>query len=296
MKLSLKGLALGASLVLASQAHSISLPLEDYNLIVVDDYTHEGGAVWGTAFIGGDLIGNASEFATKVTDAEMDSLKVVGKVTASHVKVKTGNMVVKDKGNISADSSVEVQDHSSELVEDGNLSIASVASQLEAASTAYKGMATNASYNNGQFSSADTSIAVYNTNADDLFVSNLNFDFSGVQADNLIINVAGTTINADGFNMNPGSYAASNILWNFFEAETINVQRSMLGSFLAMGAFVDLNARVDGSIGAYSLTTSAQIHDYYFEQVNPVPLPGSLILLGSAIFGFGVFRKRLLKK
>ncbi|SMF15210.1 choice-of-anchor A domain-containing protein [Alteromonadaceae bacterium Bs31] len=295
---SFKKLALAAGMVLATQAHSIGLPLEDYNLIVAGDYTHEGGSVWGSAFIGGNLLGGASEFASRIVDAEMDSLKVVGEITASHVKVQTGNLVVKNKSNISTTSTVEIQNHSSEIVEDAGLSIASVMADLQAASSNYQGMASNASFSNGKFSYSGTDkIAVYNANADELFGKDFNFDFSAVSADNLIINVSGKDISADKFNMNPGPYAASKILWNFYQAEDITVNRSILGSLLAVNAYIDLNARVDGSVAAGSLATSAQIHNWNFEQVvSPVPLPGTLILLGSVLLGFGAYRRRVMKK
>lgn len=303
MKKILGSLCVSAAVVLSQGAMALNIPLDEYNLVVAGDYTHQGGSVWGKTFIGGNLTGGASEFAVQVPSGSSDdSLKVVGDITASHVKVKSGNLV--HGGSIASSSHVELHGAGASLTQNAGLNIGSVVSDLQTASLSLKGMANSgnsASFANGAFSySGPSSVAFFDVSYDQLFRQNTNFSFSGVQADTLVINIAGSQVNTgSGFNF-PGldlsgvsGLGARDILWNFFEAEELTISSPIVGSILAINADVTLMGTLDGSLAAGSLISQRQIHDYnYGHNVNPVPLPGSSVLFASALLAFGVVRLR----
>lgn len=306
MKRLISGIVMGATLALTSQAFAISMPLSEYNLIVEEDYEHLGGSVWGKTFIGGDIIGYASEFAVQVPESPVvDSLKVVGDIKASHVKVKSGNLVI--GGEIAPSSMVELHGAGASIIHDNTLSIDSVIGDLNAASAYYQSLATNTSYSNGVFSySGSDDVAVFSGSVDDIFLQNTGFNFTGVNAGTIIINVSGTSIappNSYGFpafdKEGLNGLGAANILWNFYEAEQLDLgSPNFMGTVLAMNAHANLMGTLEGSLAVKSLTTQRQIHDYTFTPpVNPVPVPGSALLFGSALAGMGaLMRRRKAKK
>ncbi|TVZ39942.1 choice-of-anchor A domain-containing protein [Alteromonadaceae bacterium 2753L.S.0a.02] len=293
---------MATAMSVSAGAMAMSIPLDEYNLVVAGDYKHEGGSVWGTTFIGGNLTGGASEFATTVAPAPViDSLKVVGDITANQVKVKSGNLVI--GGEIGSGSNVELHGAGATVIHDSSLSIDGVVSDLQTASTTLSGMTTAgnmASFNNGAFSySGDADIAFFDISFEDLFKQNTNFNFSGVAADSLVINISGTqnlntgsSYNFPGLDLSGNSgLGAEDILWNFFEAEDLTISNPVVGSILAINADVTLMGTLDGSLAAGSLVTQRQIHDYnYTHKVNPVPLPGSSVLFGTALLAFGLSR------
>ncbi|ACR13740.1 NAD+ synthase [Teredinibacter turnerae T7901] len=307
MKKIIGSLYVSAALLVSQGAAAMSIPLAEYNLVVAGDYVHEGGSVWGKTFIGGDLNGGASEFAVQVPAAPVvDSLQVVGDINAGHVKVKSGNLVL--GGAISSSSNVELHGAGASIVHDAGLSIDSVVADLKSASQTFSGMSgvgNSASFVNGAFSySGTSSVAFFDMSYDELFRQNTNFTFSGVQADTLIINVSGTHVNTGyGYNF-PGldlsgnsGLGASDILWNFFEAEELTISNPIVGSILAIDADVTLMGTLDGSLAAGSLRTQRQIHDYeYPHDVSTVPLPGSSVLFGSALLAFAAARYRRKKR
>ena len=301
----LKGLAFSGAVLLASQAGAATIALSEYNLVVEGDYTHLGGSVWGTAFIGGDILGGASEFAVAVPNsAEIDSLQVVGNIEASHVKVKSGNLVI--GGDINPSSHVELHGTGASIIHDDSLSIDPIITELREASTYYESLATNTSFSNGQFSySGADDTAVFSGSWEDIFAQNTQFNFSDVNAENIVINVSGINVapsssyNFPGFDKEGTSgLGASNILWNFYEAETLDLgSTNFMGSILAMNAHVSVNGTLEGSLAASSVISQRQIHDYYYEgEVSEVPLPAGVYLFATALAGLGFFRKKANKK
>jgi len=296
-----------AAVLANSAALALSMPLEEYNLVVAGDYTHQGGSVWGKTLIGGDLLGGASEFAVTVPrTTEVDSLQVVGDITASHVKVKSGNLV--HAGAIGNYTNIELHTAGASIIHDTSLTIDAEVDSLKQASQTYTGLQSNTTFSGGAFSfGGGADVAVIDIDATDLFQQNTNFSFSDVSAESLIINIAGTDVstgsayNFPGFDLQGSNgLGASNILWNFYEAENLHIGSPMVGSILAIYADVTLMGTLDGSMAAGSLLTQRQIHDYTFDDnvnpVNPVPLPGSTLLFGTGLLLFSVQQIRRKKK
>ena len=79
----------------------------------------------------------------------------------------------------------------------------------------------------------------------------------------IVINVPGKTVTFDQGNI-VGSLTQtdlrSRVLFNFFEATQINLQRNFMGALLAPLATVQTNANIDGATAVKSLTTSAELH------------------------------------
>lgn len=297
-----------------SYANALSVSLNDYNLIVENDYTHAGGSVYGKALIGGNLQGGSpAEFASRVdSDLDVDSLTVLGDIKNS-VHVKTGNVVL--GGSVTNGASVDLQNHSASIKtasSDDINAFNSAITNLKDASSYYSSLSSNTSYtvtnhtNDWDFSYDGASdVAVFSGSAADIFKSNAQIRFDEIKAKTFILNISGTDVNIGnsgwnlpGFDLNGNNgLGASNILWNFYEAETLKLGASgFIGSVLAMNADVTLSSTLDGAIGAKSLWTNRQIHDYNFNPpVSPVPIPGSLLLFGSALVVLGSFRRKFKK-
>ena len=80
---------------------------------------------------------------------------------------------------------------------------------------------------------------------------------------------------------------ASKVLWNFYEATTVNLQREWYGSILALNATVNTNSNLTGTLAAKSYVGNAEIHDGYWSYTPPVtqvPEPSTLLL---TLLGFG---------
>ncbi|CAF1082742.1 unnamed protein product [Adineta ricciae] len=86
---------------------------------------------------------------------------------------------------------------------------------------------------------------------------------NNVQASWIVINLGGKSITYDQGTI-VGSLTQldtrSRVLFNFYEAETITIQRNFMGALLAPLATVTTNANIDGATAVLSLTTSAELH------------------------------------
>ena len=124
------------------------------------------------------------------------------------------------------------------------------------------------------------------------FGNEINFNLSDPSL-TVIVNVAGKDID---WNMNGvGGYNASlnqNIIWNFFEAETVDFNRIVHGSVLAPFAAISNVTPIEGSVVALAMKMGGEVHlgTYKGDGVpfNPpsgaVPEPATWAML---ILGFG---------
>jgi choice-of-anchor A domain-containing protein len=94
-------------------------------------------------------------------------------------------------------------------------------------------------------------------------VQQIEIDNNRVQATLIVVNVGGKTVSFDGGNI-VGSLTQldtrSRVLFNFYEAEEINMQRNFMGSLLAPFAKVQTNANIDGATVVKSLSTTSELH------------------------------------
>jgi choice-of-anchor A domain-containing protein/uncharacterized repeat protein (TIGR01451 family) len=82
-------------------------------------------------------------------------------------------------------------------------------------------------------------------------------------ASTVVFNVSGSS---DTFSANDesGTNGAGNIIWNFYNATTVNLTTAIGGTVLATGATVSNANQIDGALVANSLTGSGELHDIPF--------------------------------
>ena len=278
-----------------------SSALGSYNLILLEDYNFQGGDVNGKALIGGDVnaYGRAVEFGSRLpnTNTAIDAVTIVGDVNANVVRVLRDNNLVYG-GALNA-SVVELNDgDDGQAIYDASLSIDSIAASLHADSAYFASLSENGVYSNGTFNYSGTDdVAVFNVSASDIFAQNSNLQLNWGSAETVIINVSANDAIAGndivvggGVNLNNGfngSYAFSNVLWNFYDAESIDFgSLPMKGAVLAPLASTKSYATFDGTFVAKSYTGASEFHDYVFNYERPqgnavvdVSEPSAVILM-----------------
>lgn len=278
--------------------------LGTYNLVLLEDYNFSGGDVQGSSFIGGDLNaqGRYAEFGSRLanTDTAIDAVTIVGDVNASGIRVLRDNNLVYG-GALNA-SHVELNDgDDGQLIYDSSLSVADIANELYTDTAYYASLSANGTYSNGVFNYAGTDdIAVFDVSAIDVFSQNSNLNLKWGSADTVIINVSANGYSGNdiaiggGVNLNNGFtqlIGFSNILWNFYDAESIDFNGvAMKGSVLAPFADTSGGASFDGAFAANSYTGAREFHNFVFnyerpESVVAVSEPYMGALVGLAFVG-----------
>lgn len=117
------------------------------------------------------------------------------------------------------------------------------------------------------------------------------------EGDTILFNVSGETISTSWGNF-AGSDSSllgfsNNILYNFFEADTLNINAAMYGSILAPGAAINAPSGViEGQVIAASWQGNTQVNDKPFApSAVSVAEPASLSLLILGLFGLLARRK-----
>lgn len=303
-------------LVAAASFPALALPLTDYNLILLGDLNSNSIHVYEKTFIGGDINGGGwSEFGARMDKSTREnSLEVVGNLNGG-MHVQAGYAAYSGSNNLSgvncngnglgggaclssgADLSGKAADLKQQLYS-GSQEFASLLGSGD--------LFTNGNNKTLRYSGADQ-VAVFNLDGTSLFAQNSNWSLVAGAAKTVIINVSGTTIvNAGGVNMNNGFAAqegginlgANNILWNFYEATTINFgSMRMNGSVLAPYADVSTQNDFDGALAAKSYSGSGQVHNFLFNWTPPVEVEVSesstlmLLLMGLGLISLVRLRR-----
>jgi len=135
-------------------------------------------------------------------------------------------------------------------------------------------------------------VAVFNVSGSALLSSSLvqQIDLQFGSATSVIINVSGTTVNYNGGNMVGGMNAtnASRILWNFYEATTVSVDRQLFGAVLAPLAHLSNSTTIVGSTVASSFTQRGEVHVPTYVGYVPAAGTPAMMLLG----GLAALRRR----
>lgn len=133
------------------------------------------------------------------------------------------------------------------------------------------------------------------------FGNEINFNLSDPGL-TVIVNVAGKDID---WNMNAvGGYNASlnqNVIWNFFEAETVDFNRIVHGSVLAPFAAISNMTPIEGSVVARAMKMGGEVHlgTYNGDGVPfdppsgavPEPATWAMLILGFGFVGSALRRK-----
>lgn len=309
-------LILGVFLLGASSAKAAdnSGALNSYNLILLEDYNFSGGDVQGKTFIGGDLNANGrvAEFGSRLanTNTAIDAVTIVGDVNANGIRVLRDNNLVYG-GALNA-STVELNDgNDGQLIYNPDLSIAAIKNELLSDSAYYSSLAGNGNFSNGVFNyTGSDELAVFNVSAADVFSQNSNLSLQWGAAQTVIVNVTasdfagGNIVIGGGVNLNNGftqQSAFSNILWNFYDANSIDFNGiAMKGSVLAPFADTRGGASFDGTFAANSYTGAREFHNFVFNYERPddtveVSESSTIMLLICALAGVFLRRKRIRK-
>ncbi len=280
-------------------------PLNDYNLILNGDFNVQGGSghIEGKSFIGGNVL-NGSVFSQYVgSNSTADTVKVVGNFSSNDgMHVEGGYLAY--QGNFTGPTNicngVGLQGSGClKKITDGSLTAekTSIFAELQAESNYYKGLSTSANFvksgdnNNSIFtySGVATDLAVFNISAADLTNPNWGINFGA--AVNVLINVSGSTFNAGTTKVNGFQSKFNNVLWNFYDATSLNFGDSWYGSVLALNADIHTGSNLNGAIAAKSYLGNGEIHQGHWNYTPPtppktnVPEPSSLLL---SLFGLGL--------
>lgn len=143
-------------------------------------------------------------------------------------------------------------------------------------------------------------VAVFSINGASLLNGSNQFAFSLNGAKEAVINVSGigaTTLTL-GANFIGGiaQTLGTNTVWNFTDAQNINITSQFGGTILAVLANISTSQNIEGTVIAKNLTQRGEIHydGRNANMVSAVPLPAALPLFGSAILGLAAlgYRRR----
>lgn len=297
LKAVFKSLCLSGALVVCGFANAS--PMSTYNLILKQDYNFQGGDVEGRTLIGGDInaAGASPVFGSRITEGGY-AVSVVGDITAANVMVERGDLRYGGHANVGHFN----MNGGGSINQDASFNLDTVISELTGESVHYAGLTENASFNSTtktfEYSGSDK-LAVFNVDATDIFSQNSSLSLNFGLAETVIINVAGSDILIgggvnliDGFR--PYEFGAENILWNFYEASSINFNSiAMSGSILALNADISGGAVFDGSVAANSYTGAREFHQFLFTPpAIEVPDSSSIALMLLACIGLGLRRQR----
>ena len=286
----------GGLVVLASMAGSASASvLNQYNLMVMGNLTSTS-EVEGRTFVGGNLGGPASNYATQLNPQAhllIDTLLVGGNITAGNVNVNAGN--VRRSGarfgnmNMNGGGTESVDAAVAGLVAPYSATLSNISSHLASLTTnstvSLPGQQPSAATFNAN-PGGPSNLAVFSINASDLFsngmVQQINLNANG--ASSIVINVYGGNVVYNTGNF-VGAWHDQSVrattIWNFVDATSIDLQRQINGAILAPNASLTNNTAIEGSvfIGG-SFTQNGEVHLPGYE--GYVPTPGTLALLVGA--------------
>ena len=285
--------------------------LGDYNLVVFEDLT-SNSEVEGNTFVGGNLNGGSSNYCIKC-NAQNNflpfdgvGLKVVGDINGNPKSINNGtdleyggslNAIVNMNGG---GSLIQNSDLANEfnLLKNNLLQTSSDLSQLTSNSTVDVPGVQPAAV---RFNSSGDDIAVFDIDISDLFsnrTQQIELNLNG--SNTAIINVSGTVANWTQGNMVGGLVTdgvQQKVLWNFYEAESLDFNPAFHGSLLAPLASLRNGTEIEGSVVVESFNQQGEIHLPVFTgeipEAQDVPEPltilGTMTALG---IGFSFKKKR----
>ncbi|SNR47851.1 collagen-binding domain-containing protein [Puniceibacterium sediminis] len=279
--------------------------LNQFNLVTFSDHALSSN-VHGRAFVGGDLTGNSGGMTTSNYTPPASSfadVTVVGDVrsgdvnTRGHATVDIGGSIISGRVNNASSVTTGVADLTQVRDE--------FQATLTAASVGIRDMASNATTtaintNQGtRFSGVAGAVTVFDVSAASFIGNELDIVLNGASA--IFINVSGTNLSFSQ-NFNTDQNVGANVIWNFFEAETLHLGNRFVGSVLAPLATVSNSNNIFGTLVANEFNQNGQVHQQAWAGSLPlstdgglassVPLPAAIWMLFAALGGLAVLRRK----
>ncbi|MBX3386378.1 MAG: choice-of-anchor A family protein [Phycisphaeraceae bacterium] len=290
--------AVGAGLVNESRAGI----LQDFNILVTQDMFATSDYE-GRAFIGRDLAGPGSTFATQISPPAfvgVDTLIVGRHIQVNNqINLNAGNLRIggtRTGGlNLNGPGAQQIDDPSVQTLAGDYSAILQGTSAAMSALTPNSTVAPAPMLSNRLRFTANpdaNGLAVFDLPAGTLFgngtFESIDLELNGATA--IVINVAGaaltTTFNMVGDWTTP--FVRANTMWNFVEAASLTVDRNFNGAILAPEAHLTNTTSIDGSVFVRRFTANGQVHQPNYTGFDPgIPAPGAGVLLafGAAMAG-----------
>lgn len=294
--------------------------LSGFNLVVFGDLD-SSSEVEGRAYIGGDLTGTSSNFnihGGETSPSGLPALVVGGNVTGGAKQVGSGgdaviggdlaaqiNMNGGGTRYVQGTLSVQQNGPASSTVQ-GPVSLPDIEASLKTLSGEIAAIETNSTLerngNRATFrASADPDgLAVFAIDGG-IFdqVGEIGFDLG--HADTIVINVGGLVIHiAENFLGSGKKTMAGMVIWNFFEAETIDFGTEFFGAVLAPYAAISNSNALNGTVVAESFRQRGEVHLPEFSGDLPETVvigePSTRWILGSSLVAFGLIGRKLTRR
>jgi choice-of-anchor A domain-containing protein len=285
-------------------ALTASTILQDFNDVIYTNASTsadiEGASVVGGNFSGATLYNNP----TSSTPISMGALTVFGYTSGNSINIDNGGSayVAGNHGaQINFNGGGGYIAAPNYAITDFETPLNTLSQQLAQLAPTSAGPTLGANNNNNipiNAVAGSNGIAVIDLTAAQLAnISSFAINLNG--ASTLVINVSGTSV-SDTANDESGTTGANNIIWNFYQATTVNFGAQIGGTVLATGAAVTNNNQIDGALVANSFVGNGELHDYGFDGVLPstgvvatVPEPASLAVFGAGLLVLTIIRRRL---
>lgn len=303
---SVRFLVLATSVVALSSLANAGV-FSTYNLVVTGNLQNNNQDIEGTALVGGNLSGGIVTVGNKLLPASnylgTPVLTVGGNISTSGIHLQAGNLVRQGSRSGTLDFNGGGSAVQSDIVSNVSSIVSSATTEIANASTYFHSLTANsiATFPSGQPAavnynatpSGPGNIAVFNVSAANVFNNSLiqQINLNAGNASSIVINVSGSTVNFNTGNFASSfttTFARSNVIWNFFEATSITLDRNFNGALLAPNAHLTNSTAIDGSVFVASFTQNGEVHLPLYGGV--VPAPGSLALLG--LGGLAISRRR----
>jgi choice-of-anchor A domain-containing protein len=320
----LSGLFLFASLNVSAG----NFLLNEYSVVTIGDFIGTGGThVAGSTFVGGNYTSSKKmDLGQKLEhNTGINALTVAGEIDAEFSTYRNNIVLNSEKNTVTATTNSNQVNINGTIIESYIDKVelttglddikADYKAQLEHSSQYFSTLETNSNLvtknqNNKELTISNNDIAVFSLDDfNNIFNStNQTIGLSGSSIndiDAIIINVSGKDLSiTHSSNLNISDDIKSKVIWNFYEAESINLNaQKFVGALLAPYATVtQTGGNIDGSVGVFSLITGAEVNFPTNTDVNIITPPGSatevpepttLMLMFIAIAGLIYKRKTL---
>jgi choice-of-anchor A domain-containing protein len=276
-------------LVASAAAHAGVV--NDWNLVVLGNWHNQSQDVEGNAFCGGNLIGGSPTIGLRLNRnvwAGREVLAVAGSTSVSNINMQAGDFV---RGG-SLSGNVNHNGGGTTRVDPTLGARASAyGAELLALSGSLRSLTANsiAQFPSGQpgavryNASAPGGVAVFSVQASQVFNNPLiqQIELNAGSATEIVINVAGSSVNFTNGNMVgnwTSTFARSKVIWNFYEATNIFLDRNFNGAILAPLAHLENTTAIDGSVFVASFNQRGEVHVPFYG--GTIPSPGTFASLG----------------